>query len=169
MNRIVHSIDAFQEWFGRLGALLILPMVGVVVYEVFMRYILDAPTSWGFETTSFIYGVHYMLGLGYAHLHDNHVSIDIFESRLPDRGRAVLRILTAVVIFFPTIGGLTFFGWRYAIDSWRSLEHLSTSWAPPVYPFKTVMAVGFSLLLIQGFSRFIRDLGIAANREGAAQ
>lgn len=167
MNQLAHSIDAFQEWFGRLGALLILPMVGIVVYEVFMRYILNAPTTWGFETTSFIYGVHYMLGLSYTHLHDGHVSIDIFESRLPRRGRAGLRILTAVFIFFPTVGGLTVFGWRYAIDSWRNLEHLSTSWAPPIYPFKTLMAIGFSLLLIQGFAKFIQDIGIITDREGA--
>ena len=111
-----------------------------------MRYVFSAPTSWGFETTTFIYGAHYILGLSYCQLYQGHVSIDIFEARLPTRLRAMLSILTSLVIFFPTFACMSYYSWVYAIDSWRNLEHQSTSWAPPIYPFKTLMAIAFSLL-----------------------
>ena len=95
-------ISQINEKIGRVGALLILPMVGVVVYEVIMRYIFAAPTSWGFEVTTFIYGIHYIMGISYTQLHKGHVAIDIFEARLPSKKRAILSIITSLVIFFPT-------------------------------------------------------------------
>lgn len=155
---LTERIDAFNERCGQLGALLILPMVGVVVYEVIMRYVFTAPTSWGFETTTFIYGVHYILGLSYTQLYNGHVTIDIFSSRLPRRKKAALSVISYCLIFFPTFGAMTYFAWVYAVNSWKQWEHLSTSWAPPVYPFKTLMAVGFTLLLIQGFSTVLKEL-----------
>ena len=165
VRTIIRLIDTTNEKIGQMGALLILPMVGVVVYEVIMRYIFTAPTSWGFETTTFLYGIHYMLGLSYTQLHDGHVSIDIFESRLPTKKRAILRIITSLLIFFPTFMCMTIFSWRYALDSWRNLELQSTSWAPPLYPFKTLMAIGFTLLLLQNFSKLLKDWQTITNRQ----
>ena len=162
---IITLIDTINEKIGRTGALLILPMVGVVVYEVIMRYIFTAPTSWGFETTTFIYGIHYILGLSYTQLHDGHVCIDIFEARLPTKKRALLSIITGLLIFFPTFICMTIFSWRYALDSWMNWEHQSTSWGPVLYPFKTLMAIGFTLLLLQNFSKLLKDWQTLTNRE----
>ncbi|MBW1646139.1 MAG: TRAP transporter small permease subunit [Deltaproteobacteria bacterium] len=165
-STIIRLIDTTNEKIGQLGALLILPMVGVVVYEVIMRYIFTAPTSWGFETTTFIYGIHYILGLSYTQLHNGHVAIDIFEAKLPTKKRAALSIFTSLVIFFPTFTCMTIFSWRYALDSWRNWEHQSTSWSPPLYPFKTIMAIGFTLLLLQNFSKLLKDWQIVTGRQG---
>jgi len=154
---LVQKINQINEKVGCMCALLILPMVGVVVYEVVMRYIFTAPTSWGFETTTFIYGIHYILGLSYTQLHKGHVSIDIFEARLPHRKRTILGIITNLLIFFPTFACMTIFSWRYALDSWRNWEHQSTSWGPPLYPFKTIMAIGFTLLFVQMFAKLFQD------------
>ena len=162
---IIRLIDTINEKIGRTGALLILPMVGVVVYEVIMRYIFSAPTSWGFETTTFIYGIHYILGVSYTQLHDGHVCIDIFEARLKTKKRAVLGIITSLLIFFPTFGCMTIFSWRYALDSWQNWEHQSTSWGPPLYPFKTIMAIGFTLLLLQCFSKLLKDWQTITSRQ----
>ena len=154
---LVQKINRINEKVGSLCALLILPMVGVVVYEVVMRYLFSASTSWGFETTTFIYGTHFILGLSYTQLHNGHVSIDIFEARLPRRKRTILGIITNLIIFLPTFSCMTIFSWSYALDSWKNWEHQSTSWAPPIYPFKTIMAIGFSLLLIQMIAKLIED------------
>jgi TRAP-type mannitol/chloroaromatic compound transport system permease small subunit len=65
--------------------LLALPLLVVVVYEVVMRYAFNAPTTWGFEATTFLYGVHYMLGLAYCDVYGGHVRVDIFTSRMPQK------------------------------------------------------------------------------------
>ncbi len=107
--------------------------------------------------TTLIYGMHFMLGFAYTHKHDGHVAIDVFESRLPKRPRTILRIIVNLVVFTPTVGLLAVWSVIYAATSWQNWERASTSWAPPLYPFKTVMAIGFVLLFLQGISKLIHD------------
>jgi len=154
---IEKSINGLNEKVGYFTSFLVLPLVLIVAYEVVMRYAFNAPTIWVFEATTLLYGIHFMLGLAYTLKHDGHVAIDVFEARLPKKPRTILRLLTTLVIFLPTIGMLSVWSVIYAADSWRNWEHASTSWAPPIYPFKTLMAIGFILLLLQGVARLIHD------------
>jgi TRAP-type mannitol/chloroaromatic compound transport system permease small subunit len=157
MLKIERAIDALNEKVGVATSLLAIPLVLVVVYEVIMRYFFDAPTSWGFELTTFLYGAHFMLGFAFCHKHDGHVAIDVFEAKLPARPRTILRIATNLVIFLPVVGMFTIWSIKYAITSWSLWERASSSWAPPIYPWKTVMAIGFALLLLQGIAKLIHD------------
>ena len=165
MQIISNSIDALNEKVGVASSFLILPLVGVVVYEVFMRYVFSSPTAWGFELTTFLYGVHFMLGLAYTHKHDGHVSIDVFESRLSDKLRIRLRIASNLVIFIPTIGLLSIWSVKYAATSWGMRELASSSWAPAIYPYKTLMAIGFVLLFFQGVAKLLVDFRALRNTD----
>jgi len=73
LEKISSAIDSFNRKEGEWCALLIIPLTLVVIYEVIMRYVFDAPTIWGFEATTFIYGVHFMLGLAYTDVTDGNV------------------------------------------------------------------------------------------------
>lgn len=157
MLKIAQTIDALNENIGYYSAFLVLPLLGVVSYEVIMRYGFNAPTSWGFEATTFLYGVHFVLGLGYTHKHHGHVAIDIFEARLATRTRTLLRIIVNLIIFIPTVGLIAIWSVIYASTAWMQWEVASTSWAPPIYPFKTLMALGFVLLFLQGIAKLIQD------------
>lgn len=158
MLNIDRAIDALNEKIGYYGSLLVLPLIGVVVWEVIMRYGFGAPTSWAFELTVFLYGVHYSIALAYAHKHNTHVAIDVFEARLPERPRLMLRIFTNLVLFLPTVGLLTYYSCALAATSWQQWEHASSSWAPAVYPYKTLMAIGFVFFLLQGIAKLIQDI-----------
>ena len=157
MHKIAQAIDALNENIGYYSAFLVLPLLAVVSYEVILRYGFNAPTSWGFEATTFLYGVHFVLGLGYTHKHNGHVAIDIFEVRLASRTRNWLRIIVNLVIFLPTMGLMAIWSVIYAGTAWMQWEVASTSWAPPIYPFKTLMALGFVLLFLQGVAKLIQD------------
>ena len=157
MQNLSRAIDALNEKTGLYSSYLILPLIVAVIYEVFMRYVFNAPTSWGFELTTFLYGMHYMLGLGDAHRTDTHVCIDIFEARMQPRNRNILRIITNLVIFIPTMGCMAIWSVKYAITSWGMFEHASSSWSPAIYPYKTVMAVGFILFFLAGVSKLLKD------------
>lgn len=157
MLSVERSINTLNEKTGVLTSYLALPLILVVVYEVFMRYAFNAPTTWGFELTTFLYGMHFVLGFGFTYLHDGHVSIDVFEATLPPRPRTILRIVTNLVLFIPTVGLLSYGSVIYAASSWQNWEKAPTSWAPPLYPFKTIMAIGFVLLFLQGVAKLIAD------------
>ncbi|HMB15974.1 MAG TPA: TRAP transporter small permease subunit [Pelovirga sp.] len=157
MSIIENSINNLNERVGKLTGYLIIPLFLVVVCEVFMRYALNAPTVWAFEATTLLYGCHFALGFAYTYKYDGHVAIDVFESRLDTRPRAILRIIVSLVLFIPTMGMMAMAGIRYAANSWGNWELASSSWAPPLYPFKTIMAIGFVLLLLQGIAKLICD------------
>ena len=157
MQTISRAIDALIEKIGLYSSYLVLPLVAVVVYEVFMRYVFNSPTSWAFEMTVFIYGMHYMLSLSDTHRANGHVCIDIFESRLQPRNKTILRIITNLVLFIPTMGLMTIWASKYALTSWSMWERASSSWGPPIYPYKTVMAIGFALFFLAGVSKLLQD------------
>lgn len=164
MLKIDSAIDTLNEKFGFYASYLILPLIMVVVWEVIMRYGLNAPTSWAFELTVFLYGAHYCFALAYAHKHDTHVSIDVFEARLSPRPRTMLRIATNLFLFIPAIGLLTYHTCVLAANSWQQWEHASSSWAPPIYPVKTLMALGFILFFLQGVAKLIQDIRSLKNK-----
>ena len=158
MFKIDSAIDSFNEKFGLYASYLVLPLIIVVVFEVFMRYAFNAPTSWAFELTVFLYGVHFCFAMAYAHKHNTHVAIDVFEARLPAKPRIILRIVTNAVMFLPSIGMLTFYMGVMAVSSWQQWEHASSSWAPAIYPLKTLMALGFFLFFLQGLAKLTQDI-----------
>jgi len=157
MLKIEKGINNLTEKVGFYTSFLTIPLIAVVVYEVIMRYAFNSPTVWAFEATTLIYGVHFMLGFAYTHKHNGHVAIDVFESRLSPRPRTILRIIVSLIFFVPTVGLLATWAVIYASTSWQNWENASTSWAPPLYPFKTIMAIGFILLFLQGVAKLIAD------------
>lgn len=156
MRKFVAVVDRVNEFLGKWIALLILPMIGVVVYEIIARRVFSAPTVWAFEMTIYLYGAHFMLGAAYTHLYDRHVRIDIITQQFPEKVRIWLNIITFLLIFLPFVGCLSYAAIVYAAHSWHVWEHSWSAWKPPLYPYKTVMPVAMIMLLIQGISNFIK-------------
>ena len=158
LGKVTRAIDTFNNKQGQWSSLLAL--LGVVLYEVVMRYVFNAPTTWGFELTTFIYGVHYMLGLAYCDVQGGHVKVDIFTSHLPRKPQAIVGIITWLVFFMPVMIFLVAASWRFAWISIAGRELNPTSWAPPVYPIKILMALAFTFLLAQGISNLLHNIRI---------
>ena len=158
--KLSQGIDWFSRKQGEVTSLLVLPLLVVVIYEVFMRYAFNAPTVWGFEATTFLYGIHYMFGLAYTDVTGGHVKVDIFTARATSRTQAVLGILSTLILFLPVMTCLIIWSFKFAYTSVLGMELNSTSWAPPIYPFKMIMAFTLLFLLMQGVSNLIRDIQI---------
>lgn len=157
-SKITKSIDYFINKQGEITSMLIIPLLIVVVYEVVMRYGFNSPTTWGFEATAFLYGLHYMFGVSYTDVHDGHVRVDIFTSLCSRKVKAFLSALTTLILFLPVTTGLTIWSFKFAMTSLQMKEQNPTSWAPPIYPFKILMALCFLFLLLSGVSHLLKEL-----------
>jgi TRAP-type mannitol/chloroaromatic compound transport system permease small subunit len=164
MLALARVVDAINEKVGYWAALLSFPLVVVVSLEVFMRYVVGSPTIWGFETTCFLFGVSWAVGLGFTHKRNGHVSVDFIEMRMGEVGRAKLRVATNLLLIIP--GGLLLVigSVQYALDSIGNLERNSTSWAPAIYPYKSLLALGFVLFFLQGLAKLVEDLHFLRSR-----
>ncbi len=162
MRRILIGIDRITEAVGSAARWLCVALIVVGVFEVTMRYVFNAPTVWAYETSSMIGGGIYALGWAYALLHKSHIRVDIFFSRLSARGQAAADSILALVFFFPLIGMLAYKGVFWAERAFsRDLVMMESYWYAPQWPFRTVLAIGICLLLIQGSAKLVRDLHFA--------
>jgi TRAP-type mannitol/chloroaromatic compound transport system permease small subunit len=168
MIRYIEFADRVSAWFGKAFAWLILAMTLGVSYEVFVRYGLNAPTSWAFDVSYIMYGTLFMMGGAYTLSRDGHVRGDFIYRLWQPRTQAKVELVLYLLFFFPGVTALAVTGWKYAARSWRFLEVSVNSPAGiPVFQFKTVIAVAGTLLLIQGLAQVFRC--ILCIRTGAWQ
>lgn len=157
LHRVIHVIDTISEWSGKTVSWLVVVLTGVVGCEIFMRYVMNAPTRWAFDLSYMIGGTFFMLGEAYTLLRRGHVRIDIFSVRLSEKQKAMIDSVLYLLFFFPLWGGLLYLLIPYVWLSWKIGERsMQGYWMPVLYPFKTVMPVAILLFVLQGVAEFLR-------------
>lgn len=163
---VIKVIDKISELFIRLVQWFVLILIVTLVYEVFMRYAMGAPTLWSYDVTYFSASLFLALGMAYTLKEGGHVNIDIIIERMSVRSRAILLAVFYLVLFFPL--------WVLILDaflpnvmySWTTGERARVgSWMPIIYPFKTWLFVGVALLTLQGVSEFMKLIYMAITNE----
>ena len=156
IKSIVHTIDAINEWVGRIFQWAIVLLVAVFILESILRKVFSAPQIWFTETSYFIYGYYMMFGSVFTLLHGGHVGIDLFSERLPPAWRHGLAI--ACYVMFTCVFALAMIkgGIPIAVNSWQAMEQGHSVWRPPLAHFRTVIPVAFSLILLQGISMILK-------------
>jgi TRAP-type mannitol/chloroaromatic compound transport system permease small subunit len=132
-------------------------MVIIANWEVISRYVFNHPTIWAWDVNLQILAAFAVIGGGYALLHGAQVTVDTLVSPLSPGKRAMLDLITSAFFLF-AIGVVL---WKTTMAAWSSiqtLERSETFFAPPVYPLRTIIAVGVLLLMVQAIAKFIRDL-----------
>ena len=87
MNKLVYTIEGLSIWIGRAFGWCILILTFSVSYEVFVRYILNAPTVWAFDMMVQMYGALFLMAGPYALAQDTHVRGDVLYRLFPVKWR----------------------------------------------------------------------------------
>ena len=157
--RLVRVIDKFTDTTGTWVAWLNVPLVLAVAYEVFSRYLFNAPTMWSFDVTYMLYGTIFMLGSAYALHKGAHIRTDFFFEKWSIRTKGMIDSIAYIVFFFPSIFVFLLVsgaeGW-YAFQIGETSEQ--TPWRPVLWPYKWVVPLTCLLLLIQGVSEVIKSV-----------
>ena len=120
--KFVHAIEGLSLWVGRAFGWCILILTLSVSYEVFVRYVLNAPTVWAFDMMIQMYGALFLMCGAYALAQDTHVRADVVYRLLPTKVQAGLDFVLYFLFFFPGVLALVWFGYEIAADSWRYKE-----------------------------------------------
>ena len=154
---IIHTIEGLSQWVGKAFGWCILILTLSVSYEVFVRYVLNAPTVWAFDMMVQMYGALFLMAGPYALAQDAHVRGDVLYRLFSVRWQARLDFVLYLLFFFPGMLALFWYGWEIAQDSWRYKE---VSWNSPariqIYFFKTLIPVAGFLLMVQGVAELMR-------------
>lgn len=157
--RIVKVIDKFSEWTGALSAWIVIPLMLVVIYEVFQRHILNAPTRWGYDVLWMLFSAQFLLGGAFTLLRKGHIRIDIVYGVLSERSKLIYDVINTIVVILPPMVLFTWAGVAFAADAWLGGEKLSTTnWFFPSGPSKSLIPIAFFLLALQCVAEVIRDI-----------
>ena len=168
VSRLLNFIDKTNERIGKSVSFFVLAIMGVIIYDVAMRYLLVKPQSWAPEVSEFLFGALFILGGGYTLLKGGHVRMDAVYSHFSTRFKAILDLATSI-FFFLSCGVLLWGGWLMGWRSFLLRETTSSAFAPPLFPMKLLLPVGAGLLILQGLAKFIRDLRVACAKGKASE
>ena len=163
---MIRLIDAINEAVGRVVSLVAIGFAGIIIYDVFMRYVLGAPTRWAFDVTKMLYGFYFVMLGGYALRHQAHVKVDLLTERLAPNVRRWVEAAGYAIFFFPFAWVFARRSYTFAATSWNQGESTYGAVQIPVYPLKIAMFVAACLLLIQGVAEFLK---LILNRTGHLQ
>lgn len=165
MTRFLLFIDSLSTWVGKAFAWLILVLTLGISYEVFVRYVLRAPTTWAFDFSYINYGALFLMAGAYALSRNGHVRADVLYRLWKPRTQATMDLLLYFLFFFPAVAAWIYSGWAYARFSiqFREVSIFSPA-GVPVFPLKALIPVTGVLLLLQGIAEVIRC--IICIREG---
>ena len=157
-------------WLGQLSAWLMLPLVGIIMFDAVCRKFLRK-TTFAIETGLYhlmnspvlqdsewhLHTIMFLVSIGYAYAYNVHVRLDIFRPRLGIKGRLWVEVFGGVFLLVPFLSVLIYFGWDYFLAAWVTDEGtsvligLGNRWF-----IKSFVLIGFSLFLLSAISLIIR-------------
>lgn len=159
VNRVIYGIDELSRTVGHAFAWCLVILTIGTTYEVFVRYVLNEPTSWAFDFSYLMYGAMFYMAGAYTLSRGGHVRADMFFRLWRPRTQAIVELVLYVLFFFPGILALVISGWDYGFGSMKIRESSVNSPAGvPIWPLKMLIPFGAALLALQGVAEVLRCL-----------
>ena len=185
--RYIRAIDAMNRVIGRIMMYLIFALIGVLLWSSVSKTFFD-PSLWTLETAQFVMVAYYVLGGPYSIQLGANVRMDLFYGSWTPRTKARVDAVTVLFLMFylgvlfhgainSTAYSLGYFGSEssYAFfgdliatfvtdgpqaarDMLGYMERSRTVWQPYLWPVKTILLLGVTLMLLQALAEFFRDL-----------
>ncbi|TSA12201.1 MAG: TRAP transporter small permease subunit [Betaproteobacteria bacterium] len=157
MNALIKYIERVTGSFGILASFALVPLVLATCYEVFVRYVMNAPTIWAYEVGYLLTGSHFLLGMAYTLREGEHIRIDVFSGKFSARTRAVIDLL-GYCVTLPLMLWLSYELYKYLMAGYLSNEHSgSSAMNLPVWPYRIVFLVAFVLLALQIMAEVVKS------------
>ncbi|MEX0943698.1 MAG: TRAP transporter small permease subunit [Pseudomonadales bacterium] len=152
VDRLVIHIGEYVSWVWLL-------LLGIIVLNVLMRYLLSEGRIEFEEIQWHLYSLGFLLGLSYSYTRDAHVRVDVIRERLSPQTQAWIELYGTLFLLLPFIMLVVVASVPFIAYSFATSE---VSQAPGGLPFrwliKSVLLIGFLVLLLSVISRLSRVL-----------
>lgn len=143
------TISRFSQFSGLAIGQLYLLSAGITLWEVFSRYVLDAPTQWVFEVVLVLCATAWMISAGYVTLKNRHIGITVFYLMATDRAKWRLDLF-ALLVGVVAVFLLTNDSMERALDAIDNVERAGSAFnSPEPMMLKAALFVGASIYLLQ--------------------
>jgi TRAP-type mannitol/chloroaromatic compound transport system permease small subunit len=153
-------IDAINTRIGRYVAWLILVAVLVSAINAIIRKLFDVSSNSWLELQWVLFGCVFLLCAPWTLLVGEHIRIDIVNSRLSYRTRNWIDVIGHALFLIPFAALMVYYGIPFFQRSFAVNEQSLNAGGLPQWPAKSLIMIGFALLLAQGFSELIKRVAI---------
>ena len=124
--RLANTLERPVVWLGRAGSWLILPMIGVILFDAVCRKflrklpfvidnglhaIMNSPvlqdSEWHLHTIIFC------TSMAYAYIYNAHVRLDLFRPRFSVNGRLWIETLGGLILLIPFLVLMIYHSWSF--------------------------------------------------------
>lgn len=155
-EKIADGIDAFIDLVGRVVSWLALVVALVMGANVMLRYGFSLGWIWAQELEWHLLAPITLIGMSYALRHGEHVRVDVLFANFSSRTKLAVDVIAALLAMMFSL---------FVI--WLSIPYIGQSWAigegspnpggiDARYIVKSIIPLGFALLLLQSLSQAIR-------------
>ncbi|HUG25240.1 TRAP transporter small permease subunit [Piscinibacter sp.] len=157
IQKFIYGIDQLSKTVGHVFAWLIIVLMLGTCYEVFVRYVLNNPTSWAFDMSYIVYGGLFLMAGAYTLSRNGHVRGDVLYRLWPPRVQASVELSLYVLFYFPGVISLMVSGWAYGYDAFKLQEvSINSPVGVPVWQLKILIPFAGFFLALQGIAEVLR-------------
>jgi TRAP-type mannitol/chloroaromatic compound transport system permease small subunit len=154
------GIDAFTKWTGKRLAWLILIAVVVSALNAIIRKTFDTSSNSWLELQWVLFSVVFLLCSSWTLLDNEHIRIDIINNMLPKQVRNIIELVGHVVFLMPLTIVMIITGGPFFMRSVEINEQSGNAGGLPQWPAKSLIIIGFTMLLMQGISELIKRIAV---------
>ena len=158
--KMSRGIDAFTRWTGKRLAWLILVAVVVSALNAIVRKSFDTSSNSWLELQWVLFSIVFLLCSSWTLLDNEHIRIDIVNNMLPKQVRNSIDIIGHAFFLLPLTIVMIITGGPFFMRSVEINEQSGNAGGLPQWPAKSLIIIGFTLLLVQGISELIKRIAV---------
>jgi TRAP-type mannitol/chloroaromatic compound transport system permease small subunit len=150
------AVDWLNAQVGKYVIWLILGSTVISAVNAAVRKTFDVSSNAYLEAQWYLFATAFLLASGYTLLNGEHVKIDVISHRLSKHAQIWIDIFGYVVFLTPVCAAVLYFGIPFFLQGYRSGEMSSNAGGLVRWPVYLMMPLGFTLLLLQGWSELVK-------------
>ena len=150
-------LQVLTKLVGVIAGVLVLYCAFSIVWEVIARGLLNSPTEWVMEISTYCVLIAGFLGMGVAYAGKKHIHVDIFVSKMSPKTLTYVEVLTSLIgIFYSFI--FMIYSWNMAMLSLEMNNCAPTTLGTPLWIPQLSMPIGFAVLCLQIIRTLLEDI-----------
>jgi TRAP-type mannitol/chloroaromatic compound transport system permease small subunit len=158
--KLSNGIDAFTRWVGKRLAWLILVAVVVSALNAIVRKTFDTSSNSWLELQWVLFSIVFLLCSSWTLLDNEHIRIDIVNNMLPKPVRNSIELVGHAFFLIPLTFVMIITGGPFFMRSVEINEQSGNAGGLPQWPAKSLIIIGFTMLLVQGISELIKRIAV---------
>ena len=156
--RLSRAIDWLNSQVGKYVLWLILASTVISGINAVVRKVFNYSSNAFLEVQWYLFAAAFLLAAGYTLLQGEHVKVDVVSSRLSKRAQIWIDILGFGLFLTPVCLAVLWYGVPFFVQGYQSGEMSSNAGGLIRWPVYAMIPLGFTLLLLQGWSELIKRL-----------